>query len=200
MSSMAMRIAECFKSAGALFEAVWAPSLGLLPDVEALSSCRDAGERLRIGAGHGTVGSRLRAVPQRAPSYLGSPARYHSTAMEPCYCWRGLVLDLVAWRLQWTADEWLRMLGDESGDQQTGTELQEATLNGRPLGRRVSATTGEGFRPEPATWQSRPAARTEGNIAKFVFRVMNWCKGSLSRIPADCRISPEIGPLYTGKN
>lgn len=43
-------------------------------------------------------------------------------------------LDLTAWRLHWSREEWCQMLVDDARDDVIQAELQEATLSGHPLG------------------------------------------------------------------
>ena len=71
-------------------------------------------------------------------------------------------LDLDLWRHRWSTAEWLRLLADESEDEVTRVELQEATLSGHPFGPGTGRASGKGTRPEVAAgqgWTASPSAR-----------------------------------------
>jgi putative transposase len=82
----------------------------------------------------------------RALAYVErNPARAGMTGAAVDYPWSSAAarmgaaaapawLELGPWAQHWSRAEWLQMLGDESGDDGTRVELQEATLSGHPLG------------------------------------------------------------------
>ena len=61
--------------------------------------------------------------------------RWSSAAARLGMCAAPAWLDLGAWREEWTANEWRRLLEDRRAESVIGKELHEVTLSGYPLGR-----------------------------------------------------------------
>ena len=61
--------------------------------------------------------------------------RWSSAAARLGLCAVPAWLDLEAWRGEWAADEWRRLLEDRMTENVMGKELREVTLSGYPLGR-----------------------------------------------------------------
>ncbi|MDP8991305.1 MAG: transposase [Acidobacteriota bacterium] len=61
--------------------------------------------------------------------------RWSSAAARLGMCAAPAWLDLEAWREEWTAAEWRRLLEDRRAESVIGKELHEVTLSGYPLGR-----------------------------------------------------------------
>jgi hypothetical protein len=79
-------------------------------------------------------------------------------------------LDLDPWSRHWSRAEWRQMLADETEDEITRAELQEATLSGHPLGQalveRLEKELGRRLRRGKAG--RPPNQRAESNQGTFL--------------------------------
>ena len=84
-----------------------------------------------------------------AGAYRWSSVRSHLGESDP-----GGIVDVSAWRKEYTPQRWIEVLRSGVDDEQLGERIREATLRGRPMGgdefiERLEAQTGRRLRPRP---------------------------------------------------